>query len=556
MAGVSLTAVEPLPYCTLCSNHSMSNCKLLPCQHTYCEACLEGTLLVQPDGLYVLACPSCKFPVTLANDGLVGLPTIERREEEKGGREDGVPPPPVCSRHNKIIQLYCETCQAIACQSCAAEDHDQHQYDAITRNQSKHREEVAGGLQEVRRKREECRESLDKLQKREDEIRSQSKEIRDEVESLSKRLVQLVETSKNNLLEQLNDIEEKKLHTLTHQKKQGEDTLNELERVSVSLENSLSLKSPHQFLTNKKMMIEIIDKVNTTLRKSSFEPVEKSDLKFKGSGSLLVLNKNIGEIHHSLIHQYCTPLATDTAIMIKAGINSVFHVTMKDNDQSPITVSPSLFTCKLHPPYEATPIDCPVEELRPGEYGINIRPTSVGIHKLSILISGQHMSRSPFTLPVAPNPSVSGYTITIIPNLRHPWGVAVGGANNEYLLVAETESHRLGLYSLSTGIKLRTIGGKGKEDGAFTDPRGVAITSTNHIIVTDYDRVQKLTISGGCVRSICGKGSGPLQFQDPKGLSVEPLSGKIFIADTNNHRIQVLNNDCTYSHCFGADIIR
>ena len=32
---------------------------------------------------------------------------------------------------------------------------------------------------------------------------------------------------------------------------------------------------------------------------------------------------------------------------------------------------------------------------------------------------------------------------------------------------------------------------------------------------------------------------------------MNPFSGKVFITYTGNHRIQVLNNDLTYSHEFG-----
>ena len=46
-------------------------------------------------------------------------------------------------------------------------------------------------------------------------------------------------------------------------------------------------------------------------------------------------------------------------------------------------------------------------------------------------------------------------------------------------------------------------------------------------------------------------GNGPLQFSSPVGITVHPTTGQIFIADSDNHRIQVLNKDLTYSHSFG-----
>ena len=46
-------------------------------------------------------------------------------------------------------------------------------------------------------------------------------------------------------------------------------------------------------------------------------------------------------------------------------------------------------------------------------------------------------------------------------------------------------------------------------------------------------------------------GNGPLQFNIPIGITVHPTTGQIFIADSSNHHIQVLNKDLTYSHSFG-----
>ena len=47
-------------------------------------------------------------------------------------------------------------------------------------------------------------------------------------------------------------------------------------------------------------------------------------------------------------------------------------------------------------------------------------------------------------------------------------------------------------------------------------------------------------------------GNGPLQFKYPSGIAVHP-SGRVFVADTNNHCIQVLHHDLTYSHMFGSE---
>ena len=59
------------------------------------------------------------------------------------------------------------------------------------------------------------------------------------------------------------------------------------------------------------------------------------------------------------------------------------------------------------------------------------------------------------------------------------------------------------------------------------------------------------TIAGRFVKSVGERGNKQLQFNYPSGIAVHP-SGKVFVADTDNHRIQVLNSDLSYSRMFGS----
>jgi tripartite motif-containing protein 2/3/tripartite motif-containing protein 71 len=65
--------------------------------------------------------------------------------------------------------------------------------------------------------------------------------------------------------------------------------------------------------------------------------------------------------------------------------------------------------------------------------------------------------------------------------------------------------------------------------------------------VADFhnDNIQQLSSTGKHLRTVGTNGSGPLQFKYPRGIAVHPHTGKVYVVDNDNHRIQVLNSDLT-----------
>jgi uncharacterized protein (TIGR03663 family) len=116
-----------------------------------------------------------------------------------------------------------------------------------------------------------------------------------------------------------------------------------------------------------------------------------------------------------------------------------------------------------------------------------------------------------------------------------------------------------------------TWGEVGTEPGQFNHPRGVALGPEGKVYVVDSDnhRVQVFDAEGAFLRtwgSQCNlaegygcadpDGDGPLaygdgQFQEPWGIAVA-ADGRVYVADTWNHRIQVFAADGTFLAKWGS----
>ena len=140
-----------------------------------------------------------------------------------------------------------------------------------------------------------------------------------------------------------------------------------------------------------------------------------------------------------------------------------------------------------------------------------------------------------------------GKPVNTITGLNIPHGIAV--RDNGDIVVAENGVHCITTLN-NKGELIKRFDTKGSKEGALTHPYGVAVTNDGHILVTDNHRLQKLTTDGVCIKSIGSNKSdnGRLQFNYPRGITIHPTTGQILVADSDNNRIQVFNNDLAFSH--------
>jgi DNA-binding beta-propeller fold protein YncE len=121
----------------------------------------------------------------------------------------------------------------------------------------------------------------------------------------------------------------------------------------------------------------------------------------------------------------------------------------------------------------------------------------------------------------------------------YPRGIAVHPTNGE-VYVADTYNHRIQVFNANGAFK-RKFGGFGSNDGQFNYPQGVALDPTNnevYVADTNNHRIQVFNANGVHQRDWGGNGTANGQFNYPQGVAFDPNSREVYVADTNNHRIQ------------------
>ncbi len=132
----------------------------------------------------------------------------------------------------------------------------------------------------------------------------------------------------------------------------------------------------------------------------------------------------------------------------------------------------------------------------------------------------------------------------------NPWGIAFDSASRVF--ISDRYNNRIRIYD-NTGTHLTDFGSQGTGPLNFNQPTHIALTG-NLLYVADRSnhRVQILNvadvynISYVATLGTGSAGSANGQFNRPQGVAVN--TSYIFVADSNNNRVQVFNNTPPYGY--------
>jgi DNA-binding beta-propeller fold protein YncE len=113
-------------------------------------------------------------------------------------------------------------------------------------------------------------------------------------------------------------------------------------------------------------------------------------------------------------------------------------------------------------------------------------------------------------------------------------------ASDGRLFVTDLRNNRIQIFD-AEGAPLASWGRAGSGPGEFKLPAGLAFDKEDNVYVTEIgnNRVQVFDKAGKFLTMWGRKGSGPGEFANPHGIIVDKATGRVFVADTSNNRIQV-----------------
>jgi sugar lactone lactonase YvrE len=136
-------------------------------------------------------------------------------------------------------------------------------------------------------------------------------------------------------------------------------------------------------------------------------------------------------------------------------------------------------------------------------------------------------------------------TSSSLDGMSQPRGIAVLADNR--VVISDTGNHRILICDIgeqaASPVECTAFGRMGTAEGQFMGPVGVEVDHLGRIWIADTGnhRIQVCDEQGGCI-AFGGFGTGEFQFDGPHDVAVH-ASGLVAVADTNSNRIQFFSTE-------------
>ena len=570
MAERTLQKVEDeLTTCSVCLD-AYTDPKLLHCFHVYCQGCLRKMVFRDEQGQLVLTCPSCRQVTPVPASGVAGLQSafhINRllgiMEEHKEKQDSSVhavnssssssvqePATLSCSEHvQEELKLYCETCGKLICWKCIIKcgKHHDHDYDLLDKAFEKYKDEMSALLEPIGKQKATTHQALEHLGTCRGKITDQLATIEADIHSTIGRLQETLEARKTQLISQLHQLTQTKLKNLDTQQDRLETIRAQLGSCEDFVRKSMETDSLWDVLKMKTRCVKRVKELTVPFQPELLKPCTEADLLYSGSAKTLASCQIYGQLSGPAIADPSKCHATGDGLEIAKvaeKCTALLHAVNRKGE--PCTQPISSLECELVSEMTGTRVLGRVERREQSQYKISYQPTIKGRHHLHIKVEGQHIRGSPFSVAVTSSIQILGTPIHIVWGVRGPYGMALN--QKQELVVVSHHDHCVHVFSPSSE-KILTFGSHGSGQGQFKWPIGVAVDADGSILVLDVENhqlVQKFTSTGKFITAV-GK-----EFRYFTGIAFNSSNNKIYITDKDNHRVQVLNSDLTFSSTFGS----
>ena len=455
------------------------------------------------------------------------------------------------------LKFFCKQCEVSICNTCVVTFHEGHDKVLLQDAANERKLSLESAIESQKEKVLQKRNLISRLQNEYIQIQGQVRNTRKSAQSFVDNLIKVVEEKKMEILKNLEDKANESFERLAVQQSQVE---NEIQLIETSIDKT-------ETFLKRSSNVEIMQ-FNTVQEEAVGDGLRQVEDKLEDPGNFVfIANKKlidqvssdgVGSFFLSKTKSNNSGAVGKGITDVTVGLKAQFVLTTRSAENKRCyeqftSVSMEMRNDQGH--------DCAtgvqVQDNKDGSYNISYFAKEAGACRTSVMINGEHVSGSPFTVQVKPRqyePVLSfGRKGSIWSSGKFdcPWGVAVNERNE--IAVTDCSNNRVQIFSCN-GKFIRSFGKKGVKKGEFKEPSGIAYLNNGNFVVADTfnNRLQIFTERGEYLAQIGSEENPDHQFNSPMGLSVDN-DGNIIVADSDNKLIKIFTTSGQFLRKFGGE---
>ena len=456
---------------------------------------------------------------------------------------------PLCPDHdNEMLDFYCTQCAVPVCDKCSTGRHKGHPVEEVSQQVLQNKKQILHAIAGLPEQIVQLDNVITTIERTEGELEDCKNKAYNNIQELFMKLRQLIDQREKELLFECKQLATSRQEHLSIQKKGLQHLSESMSQCHSLASNATSQYTDVQLLSIAQTLQDRADTLQQQFTGTSLDLCEIPDISVEANTDTLA--QMISEFGGVAV-TYPSSSKTTAVVprqrsCIVANQKIEVKVTTRDGSGKELnkggSVVRGILTCSGQ-----GRVECPVNDNGDGTYLVSVIPQQLGQHQLSITVNSQGIQGSPFNLSVV---AQRDYTklkdpVQTITNTCYPNFIAFNDDGD--MFVTSSEGKCIHVYD-SSGKKKTTIGSWGNGQPQFKSPCGIDINGdVVYVVDTEEHRIYRLTTGGKLLSTFGDKLSKKREFNAPYDLKISP-NGKVYVAETGNHRIQVFNPDLTFSH--------
>ena len=605
--------------------HNYIDPRVLPCMHIFCKECIGGLAKEsEKQGSKIFNCPTCNTVCILPEKGVEGLPRdlnlefksqawaliakcknlenikcMDCYRESKETKFCSNCCDFLCSscadhhaaswrtkNHNMVkasevdqgslrllkspelsyckdqahtmypLDFYCESCDVLLCQSCLLADHmsderKQHKTQRLGAVAAQHKQEMFGLLPPAEHALQQFKHTVEKSKEMEERTSHVEKELKEEIEEKMKVLEKEVKARKVQLLKEVSSIANQKRQRLTMQRESFIGFQEQIERLVQKIDEATSKYHNHEVLSLQgllqnqlKKQLQVFEQLSLHLNESSVIPNNTE------VSAITTAVRNLGQVS-------CGSSAQHSKINIHfpqavQGRERIFFITTLDDMDHVFELAGEDVKVKLRHKETGNAIEAIAEykgELK--QYSALVTPQDLGNHELTVTVRNRPLQGSPFPIWVREPrnwtelpTSFSQLLSSSVMEGNYVYGLAMHANGN---LIVTQSGNYVRVVDPNTSTTIAKFGQNGSGDKQFNSPEAVVVRGDHmYIADTNNHRIQKLSAfhheEYAFIRHFGGeRGDQDNQLNYPRGMCFD-VHGAMYVCDSDNDRIAIFES--------------